>query len=92
MIIELNGKKYSTKFIPMRLYREAVHIVKENDLNDLDTEKMDMIVGFICKMFDNQFTMDEFYDGYASEDFEEFFVEALTYATTSKKNKVHLTK
>lgn len=87
MILELNGKKYQTDFISARLYRQAVEIVKEHDLNNISTETMDYIVGFIVKLFNNQFSIDDLYDYLPAEDLEEIIAEALTTATQPKNSK-----
>lgn len=77
--LELNGKTktYTSKKITFKTFRDGTALLKrfneedflENDydLNDLD-EAVDLIVGY----FHNQFTRDEFYDGYMLEDAIDF--------------------
>lgn len=77
--LELNGKKktYKSNKITFKTFREGTSLLKrfnegdflENDYNldDLD-EAVDLIVGY----FHNQFTRDEFYDGYMLEDAIDF--------------------
>lgn len=87
MIIELNKKKYQTDFISARLYREAVELVKENDLNDLTTETMDKLVGYIVKVFNNQFSMDDVYDYLPADELQEVISETLKTVTQPKNSK-----
>lgn len=67
MKIELivNGeiKTYIPCFISGRLFRNAIRMQRKVQETGLSVETLDELVGFVVTVFNNQFTIDDFYDG-----------------------------
>ena len=63
MNILLGEKTYVAKPVKARMFREAIAINEKIDFNHLTTEALDELIGFVCAIYGNQFTIDEVYDG-----------------------------
>jgi hypothetical protein len=61
----VNGeeKTFTVPFVKARMFRRALEITKKYDLNDVDVATLDILVSYVVELFNNQFTVDEFYDG-----------------------------
>ncbi|WP_054637183.1 phage tail assembly chaperone G [Thalassobacillus sp. C254] len=68
--LSVNGEEkiFTVPFIKARHYRKALEITKAVNLNNVSHTELDELVGFITDVFDNQFSVDEFYDGVSSSD------------------------
>lgn len=78
--LNINGEKrlFESGKITMKLFRKATRIhrqfVKEELFGeDFPESDFDKAVSFIVEYFGNQFTIDEFWDGYEISDSTEFF-------------------
>lgn len=67
----LNGeeKTFTVPFVKARMFRRALEIYKKYDLNDIDVETLDILVSYVVELFNNQFTIDDVYDGVSSDKF-----------------------
>ena len=63
MQITLNDKIYIAKPAKARVFRQAIAINEKIDFNQIKTKDLDELVGFVCSIYGNQFTVDELYDG-----------------------------
>lgn len=63
LMIEGKEKTFESGFIPARMVRETISVAKGMNLNNLEPEELDRLVGFIVKVFGKQFTIDDVYDG-----------------------------
>jgi hypothetical protein len=61
--IDGQERKFVSSFIPARAYRQVLEMNKRMNFNDLSPDEMDEIVNLIRGVFENQFTVDQFYDG-----------------------------
>jgi hypothetical protein len=63
--LKINGEErtFVSTFISARSFRQVLEMNKRMDFNNLSPEDMDEIVGLIRNIFNNEFTVDEFYDG-----------------------------
>ncbi|ADU95287.1 MULTISPECIES: phage tail assembly chaperone G [Anoxybacillaceae] len=61
----INGeeKTFTVPFVKARMFRRALEITKKYDLNDVDVETLDVLVSYVVELFNNQFTIDDIYDG-----------------------------
>lgn len=50
-----------------RMVRRAIEITEEVGFANLKTADLDILVDYAVKLFNNQFTIDEFYDGIDAE-------------------------
>lgn len=67
---EKDGKReesiYKIPFASGRHHRQLLEFETKIDYTDMSLEDTDTLVGFVCDVFGNQFTVDEFYDGIPS--------------------------
>jgi hypothetical protein len=65
----VNGeeKTFTVPFVKARMFRRALEISKKYDLNNIDVETLDTLVSYVVELFNNQFTVDEFYDGISAD-------------------------
>lgn len=72
MTLELikNGNKeiYTTFFISGMMFRNALQIQRKLENNKFTVELLDELIGFVCNVFNNQFTVNEFYEGIDRKD------------------------
>lgn len=85
--LRINKKEriYSADFVSARHYRTLLKHDKEIDYFDMSLEDYDKVVGFICDVFDNQFTMDEFYEGVRSHELNGVILSVFTYVRTGQE-------
>ncbi|KAA0944152.1 hypothetical protein FQ087_18685 [Sporosarcina sp. ANT_H38] len=63
LILDGKEKIYMVPFIKSRMYRKLLVIKKSMDFTNIGEVEMDELVGFVCEIFNGQFTIDEFYEG-----------------------------
>ena len=63
MEIVLNGKKFTALRIKTRALRQAIAINEKIDFENLKVKDLDELVAFVCDIYGNKFTLDQFYDG-----------------------------
>lgn len=80
MRIVINEKTYIAPRVKAKLFREALVITKEKDLNDLTPDKFDEVLQFACDIFANQFKIDDIYEHLYRDELDEFIVETIKYA------------
>jgi hypothetical protein len=57
-------KTYTNGFVKARIFRNALKLNKElKNMPDISVELFDTLVEFVVSAFDNQFTIDEVWDG-----------------------------
>lgn len=67
LLIDGKEKTFTVPFVKGRMFRRVIEINKNYNLNDVDVETLDTLVEFVIECFNNQFTMDDFYDGIAAD-------------------------
>lgn len=79
MELKLNLKSeekiYTSPFISSRNYRTLMVFDQEIDYMDMTVEDTDKIAGFVCSVFGDQFTVDQFYDGTPSHHLLDTFLD-----------------
>jgi hypothetical protein len=63
LVIDGKEKKFVSGFVPAILYRRLLDMNKRVDYNNLSPEEMDELVESVRNLFNNEFTIDEFYNG-----------------------------
>lgn len=66
--LSIDGKEkiFVAPFISGRMLRKTIEIQKNNNMNDLDVDTLDLLINYVVDLFGKQFTIDEFYDGIPS--------------------------
>ncbi|WP_156290788.1 phage tail assembly chaperone G [Oceanobacillus salinisoli] len=85
--LKLNGetKIYTTSFVSARQFRKLMEYDQEIDYSNLSLDDVDELAGFVCNVFDNQFTVDEFYDGIPSHKLISTILNVFIYVRTGKE-------
>jgi hypothetical protein len=65
LTLKIDGeeKHFVSGFVPAILYRRLLEMNKRVDYNNLSPEEMDELVEVVRNLFNNEFTIDEFYNG-----------------------------
>src|SRR5690625_4363687 len=63
LIIDGEKKIFTTNFVSGRHFRKVMEYDSKIDYSNIGIDETDELVGFVCNVFDNQFTVDDFYDG-----------------------------
>ncbi|MFJ8102790.1 phage tail assembly chaperone G [Lysinibacillus sp. NPDC096212] len=68
LLIDGDNKTFTNDFIKARVFRNALKLNEQmsKEGNKISVKTFDEMVGFIVTVFDNQFTIDDFYDGVSS--------------------------
>lgn len=79
IVLKLKGKnkKFTSKFITFRSYKLGTELLpkaQEGEFlgDNFPIEELDVAVDLILDVFNNQFTLDEFYDGFEMDDSLDF--------------------
>lgn len=81
LFLDDKEKNYTVSFIKARMFRKAIGFTKTMDFQNLGEKEVDELVGFVCDLFNNQFTLDEFYDGLPVDKLMSTIVEAMHSVT-----------
>jgi hypothetical protein len=71
-----------------RLVRRSTEIIEKVDLQHFTPDTLDIVVAFICEIYNDQFTMDELYDGYPSKKLLTTYIESVNEITHGVENKL----
>ncbi len=63
--IDGQEKMFSNDFVKARVFRNALKMNEKmrKEGNDISVETFDEMIGFVVNVFDNQFTVDDIWDG-----------------------------
>lgn len=63
--IDGDNKTFTNDFVKARVFRNALKMNEKmrKEGKEISVETFDEMVGFVVTVFDNQFTIDDFYDG-----------------------------
>ncbi|KYC79080.1 hypothetical protein B4090_1637 [Bacillus licheniformis] len=67
LMVDGEEKVFQAPFVKGRMLREAIKLSKSSNFDDLDVEDLDALVGYVVRVYDEQFDIDQFYDGISSE-------------------------
>ncbi|WP_051348588.1 phage tail assembly chaperone G [Peribacillus kribbensis] len=75
LIKDGKSKTYTSGTIMMRSLRDFSEFLTRADMDNLSVDELDEIFNQMCKVFNNQFNIDDLYDGLAVEKFASTFLE-----------------
>lgn len=84
LLIDGQERIFTTNFISGRFFRKVMEFDESIDYSDISVKETDKLIGFICDVFDNQFTVDEFYDGIASNEVISTISDTFVFIRTGK--------
>lgn len=84
LIIDGEKKIFTTNFVSGRHFRKVMEYDSKIDYSNIGIDETDELVGFVCNVFDNQFTVDEFYDGIPSHEVISTITSVFIYVRTGK--------
>lgn len=82
---ELKSTVFHPIFVSARHYRRLLEFEKEIDYNDMSLEDTDKLVDFVCDVYNNQFTSDDFYKGVQSHELIPTIGEVFYFVRTGKE-------
>ena len=56
-------KTFTNLNVKSRALRKAIEINEEIDFSNLKVKDLDSLVDYVCELYHNEFTRDQFYDG-----------------------------
>ena len=68
MSIQIDGKEYALGAVKARMFRKAVALTDEMDLEKISVKDLDDMVDFVVEAYGNRFTRDDLYDGLEAKD------------------------
>src|SRR5690625_4954976 len=71
IVLDIDGKEkrfVTPKRVKGSLWREAAMVAEEIEQHELVVPDLDSHMDFVCRVFDNQFTLSEFEDGVDARD------------------------
>lgn len=86
--IKINGKdkEFKTDFISARMFRRSEELSRKHQ--NKEEVDIDEIVDFIVQVFNNKFTIDEFYDGVDVSDIFPIFLDTNKKIMEKFKSKI----
>ena len=86
MNITLSGKIYTIQSIKAKMLRKAVSLTSTIDFEKLTVDDLDKMVAFVCECFDNQFTVDDVYDGLPANELIPNIMKVIQFINGELKN------
>lgn len=81
---KLEESIYKIPFASGRHHRKLLEYETKIDYTDMSLEDTDELVGFVCEVFGNQFTVDDFYDGIPSHELISTIGDVFYFVRTGK--------
>lgn len=91
MQIILNGKTYIAPAPKGRMVRRAYEIIESLSMTEPKVSDLDTLTGFIVELYNNQFTIDDVYDGIDATKLMStlgYYVKALTGRIEAKLDEL----
>jgi len=82
----IDGKKkiFTTPFVSGLSYRKLLEYDQTIDYTDMNTDDYDELIGFVCNVFGDQFTVNEFWEGIASHEIVSTLLDTFSYVRTGE--------
>lgn len=88
MKLELNidGEKkvFTTGFVSGSFFRRLLEFDEKINYAEITLDETDELVGFVCEVFGNQFTIEEFYEGIPSHEVVSTISDVFVFVRTGK--------
>lgn len=85
LLIDGKDKTFISHFIPTRILRNFLEAQTRIDMNAMNAEDLDEILAMLCSAYNNQFTLDELYDGLPADKLQDT-LENFILAVNGGKN------
>lgn len=82
--IKVKEKVFTIPHANAKHYRQLLKFDETIDYSNMGVEEHDELVGFVCDVFQNQFTVDEFYDGIPAHETVGTLISVFTFVRTGK--------
>ncbi|CAM5580258.1 hypothetical protein SAFG77S_09083 [Streptomyces afghaniensis] len=82
--IKVNEKVFTIPHANAKHYRQLLKFDETIDYSNMGVEEHDELVGFVCDVFQNQFTVDEFYEGIQAHETVGTLINVFTFVRTGK--------
>lgn len=63
LMIDGEKKTYETVHIPGTIYRKTLKIQEKISKGEITPDVLDELIAFVCNVFDNKFTVEEYWSG-----------------------------
>lgn len=84
LMIKGEKKTFKTNFVSARQFRKVMEFDEKIDYTAIDTNDLDELIDFVCEVFDNQFTVEQFYDGIPAHKTISTITDVFIYVRTGK--------
>jgi len=88
MSIQINEKEYNMGAPKARMFRKAIALTDEIDLENIKAKDLDEMVTFMVEAYGNKFTIDDVYDGMNSADLMPALTGCITEVVSGVANKL----
>ncbi|WP_440894974.1 phage tail assembly chaperone G [Amphibacillus sp. Q70] len=87
LMIKGEEKIFSTPFVSGMHFRKLLEFDQRIDYSNMGTDDFDELVGFVCQVFGDQFTPDEFWNGIPSGEVVNTLLSVFYYVRTGEEQK-----
>lgn len=87
LLIDGKEKIFTTGFVSSMFYRKLLEYDQTIDYTDMGLDDYDEIVGFVCRVFGDQFTTNEFYEGLPSYNLNKTLLDVFAYVRSGEVPK-----
>lgn len=88
---KVDGKRqeriYTLEYATGYHFRKVAEFDEKIDYSKITIKEMDELIGFVCDVFDDQFTVDEFYEGIPSHKVVSTISDLFVYIRTGKTSE-----
>lgn len=78
---------FTIPFVSARHFRKLMEYDSTIDYTDITVPDADELVGYVCDVFGNQFSVDQFYDGVPSHKLIEYIFDVFFFVRTGEVPK-----
>lgn len=82
--LKVSDSVYTIPHATAQHYRQLVKFDEVINYTEMSVEEYDKVVGFVCEVFRNQFTVDDFYEGIPSHKLIDTIVDVFSFVRTGK--------
>ena len=82
--IKVKEKVFTIPHASAKHYRQLLKFDETIDYSNMGVEEHDELVGFVCDVFQNQFTVDEFYEGIPAHETVKTLIDVFAFVRTGK--------
>lgn len=74
-----NEKKLIAPAAKAKLFRKALVITKQYDLNNIEPETLDELLEFVAEVFEKEITVEDIYEGYPAKHLVKLIADAIGF-------------